>query len=84
MPKSSSGLILIKSDYSEYLIKYLEMRNKVAPEYPDGIEVVKNTSSKYDILINRGNVNNYKFYAAKNPEQYDPAGFDDDDDSYMV
>ena len=77
-------MILIKSDYSEYLIKYLEMRNKVAPEYPDGIEVVKNTSSKYDILINRGNVNNYKFYAAKNPEQYDPAGFDDDDDSYMV
>ncbi len=53
--------------------------------YPDGIEVVKNTSPQYDIFINRGNVNDYEFYAAKNPERYDPAGFDEDDDnSYMV
>lgn len=36
------------------------------------------------MFINRGNVNGYEFYAAKNPEQYDPAGFDEDDDSYMA
>ncbi|WP_444519218.1 hypothetical protein [Psychrobacter sp. AOP5-CZ1-12] len=80
--KRAKGVFETDSDYSEYLIKYLEMRTKVAPEYPDGIEVVKNTSPKYDIFINHGNVNGYEFYAAKNPEQYDPAGFDED--SYMV
>ena len=46
--------------------------------------MVKNTDAKYDIFINHGNVNGYEFYAAKNPEQYDPAGFDEDDDSYMA
>lgn len=89
----STKIFRTNSDYSKYLIQYLEMRIKVAPEYPDGIEVVKNTSPQYDIFINRGNVNDYEFYAAKNPEKYDPAGFDEDitsplgrdgDDSYIV
>ncbi|NRD71546.1 MULTISPECIES: hypothetical protein [Psychrobacter] len=54
--------------------------------YPDGIEVVKNTSPKYDIYIKHGQFNNYEHFMAKNPEQYDPAGFedDDDDDSYIA
>ncbi|MBE0444936.1 hypothetical protein [Psychrobacter sp. FME5] len=34
---------------------------------------MKNTSLKYDVFINRGNAG---FYAAKNPEQYDPNSFD--------
>lgn len=69
--------------------KINKMRQKVELIliYLKGIEVVKNTRPKYDIYINYNPPSDYQFYAAKNPEQYDPAGFDEDDDdgdSYMV
>ena len=79
-------------DYSKYITLYLKMRAKVAPRYPDGIEVVKNTSPKYDIYINYNSSNDYRFYAAANPDQYDQSIFNDytdtspiqrsDDDTY--
>lgn len=69
---------------SHYVDAYISMRQKVKPTYPKGIEMVKNTDAKYDIYTKMGDYSSPNFYAAANPNQYDPLPFKDLKDTSII